>query len=84
MAFTTAGWEEPYAENICNKRTSATVNCDALDHKVRGDKSARQSIQREISLDVREAMLESGHVLFPGYDEVFGKMRKQLKSVRFV
>lgn len=40
------------------------MNYDALDHEVSGDESARQSIQREISLDLREAMLERGHVLF--------------------
>lgn len=57
------------------------MNYDALDHEVSGDESARQSIQREISLDLREAMLERGHVLFLEYDEVFGKMRKQLSQL---
>lgn len=57
------------------------MNYDALDHEVSGDELARQSIQREISLDLREAMLERGHVLFLEYDEVFGKMRKQLSQL---
>lgn len=81
VALSTEGWEEPYRENTCNKWASANVNYDALDHEVSGDESARQSIQREISRAVREAMLERGHVLFLENDEVFGKIRKQLSQL---